>query len=102
MRTFSLLSAALCLLFAAVVGFFDRDPANNAEADRVAGLVLQLGDEAFARREEATRELESVGEKALPALRRACESEDLEVVRRARQVIRSILLSLRKSKSTGL
>jgi formylglycine-generating enzyme required for sulfatase activity len=72
-------------------------------ADRLAGLIGQLGDDAFARREAAGRDLVAVGEEALAALREAAESnEQLEVRRRAERIIRAILRNAAQSKSTGM
>ncbi len=76
---------------------------NDPTLQRVAELINQLGDAAFARREAASKGLEAVGEQALPALRTAAaDNPDLEIRRRARQAIRAIMLGCRKSKSTGL
>ena len=59
--------AAVCLVFAA--GAYG-DPV-DAETDRIVLLIKQLGNNAFAKRDAATKELETIGEKALPALRNA-------------------------------
>lgn len=73
---------------------------SGKEAERVESLIRQLGDPSFTKRESATKELEAVGETVLPSLRRAlATSRDFEVRNRARQIIRTILLSLRKSPS---
>jgi formylglycine-generating enzyme required for sulfatase activity len=91
------------LLWTAVIGLPRSDPGNDAAAARIAALVKQLGDDAFAEREAAGAALEAAGEKALPALRKAADaSEDAEVRRRAGRLVRAILLGARKSKSTGL
>jgi uncharacterized protein (TIGR03067 family) len=56
-----------------------------AEIDR---LIQQLGSHRFAERGAATKALDSVGEAALPALRRAAkEDADAEVRRRAGQLV---------------
>lgn len=57
---------------------------------KVAALIKQLGDDEFAVREAASQELETLGEPALPALRKAKASDDAEVRRRAEQLIRAI------------
>ncbi len=70
---------------------------------RIAGLVQQLGADTFSRREAAGRALQGIGEPALPVLRGVVDtSKDLEVRRRARQLIRAIMLGARKSKALGL
>jgi HEAT repeat protein len=57
----------------------------------VIRLIEQLGDDAFARREAAQRELVKIGKPALAALRRASTtSPDLEVRRRATKAIEAI------------
>jgi uncharacterized protein (TIGR03067 family) len=67
------------------------NPDNGADAERVAKLIKQLGDAAFAKREAASKELEAIGEPALAALRKAAASDsDAEIRRRAEQVIQAI------------
>ncbi len=61
--------------------------AEGASPDRISRLVGQLGDDEFEKREAASRELEAVGEPALPALREAASGKNLEARRRARRVI---------------
>jgi hypothetical protein len=46
-------------------------------------LVQQLGDDSFAKREQASERLVALGLRARPALRRALKDPDLEVRRRA-------------------
>lgn len=52
-------------------------------ADKVPHLIAQLGSPDFHAREAATRDLEAVGPAALPALRAALASQDMEVASRA-------------------
>ena len=62
-----------------------------ATAERVAALIKQLGDDEFARREAASKELEDIGEPALAALRKAANSsDDLGIRRRAERIIGTI------------
>jgi formylglycine-generating enzyme required for sulfatase activity len=66
-------------------------------------LIEQLGDEAFARREAASKAIEKIGEPALPAMRRAAMTgDDMEVRGRAQQLVRVILINASKSKSSEL
>jgi hypothetical protein len=60
---------------------------NTAEIDN---FVKQLGHEKFAQREAAKHALEDIGAPALDFLRRACTSDDPEIQRRARELVRSI------------
>jgi formylglycine-generating enzyme required for sulfatase activity len=73
------------------------------ETERAESLIKQLGDPSFAKRETAAKELESLGEPVLPGLRRAlATSGDFEIRTRSRQIIRTILLGLRKSPSLDM
>ena len=56
----------------------------------IAKLVSQLGDEQWKVRDSAAEQLVRIGKPALPALREALTSDDLEVVVRARNVISEI------------
>jgi WD40 repeat protein len=64
-----------------------QQPANLSKVER---LIRQLGSEKFAEREAATKALEAIGEPALEALRRATRDGDLELRRRAEQLVKSI------------
>ncbi len=57
---------------------------------RVAELVKQLGNEEWAKREEATDALVELGEHAEPALEEATKSKDAEVSTRAADALRKI------------
>ena len=62
----------------------------TAPADDVDGLIARLGDPEFRVRREASSRLKQIGPSALPALRRAAESDDPEVRLRATQIIRAL------------
>lgn len=103
MRTIQFCCTWLILVaLAAVTGILHGEPAKEADAARVAELVRQLGDGKFVRRQAAGKELQAIGERALPSIREAEASRDLEVGKRAREVARSIMRASGKSKSTGL
>jgi hypothetical protein len=73
------------------------------EQDRIAGLIKQLGDDDFARREGATRELETIGQPALEALGKAAVgSSDLEVRSRAADLVTRILDRLDRTDTPSL
>lgn len=57
---------------------------------RAARLAARLGSVAFAEREAAAAELETLGLDALAALRKASRSDDLEVRRRAAELMSRI------------
>jgi hypothetical protein len=73
---------ALALIALARAGAIGADP-----ADRMPRLIRQLGDDRYARREAASRELDAIGEPARAALTRAAADPDPEVGRRARQLL---------------
>src|SRR5262245_8272624 len=58
-----------------------------AEAQR---LIRQLGSDAFEERQAATHRLDALGEPVLPTLRAALEDDDIEVRRRAGELIQRI------------
>src|SRR5262249_53300835 len=63
---------------------------NDLDDKVVEQLVRQLGDDDFAVREAATKKLEETGPLALPQLRAAMKSTDLEVRRRAAELVEAI------------
>src|SRR5205085_2565712 len=63
----------------------------DPETELIEKLIKQLGDEDFAKRQEASRKLAEVGEPGLPALRKAAqEDDDAEVRQRAEDLIKQI------------
>jgi HEAT repeat protein len=74
----------------ALLDFFRRRTVTDTIRERVSGLIKMLGDESFAVREQASRDLTVVGPAALPQLRAAARDADLEVKRRAERCRRSI------------
>jgi hypothetical protein len=65
---------------------------DEAEARRLVG---QLESESFQEWEAATRALRALGEKALPALKKAAASSDPEVQRRAARLLRPLEAQVR-------
>jgi RNA polymerase sigma factor (sigma-70 family) len=100
--TLGALALCLCGLSGVAAGLGREDrPALVQEQDkqtpgpeRVAALVRQLGDEAFAMREAASRELQAIGVPALAALKKAGASDDPEVRRRATLLHQKIAATL--------
>jgi uncharacterized protein (TIGR03067 family) len=78
----SLLPSLCWLLLAA--------PAGTPQAAEIDRLVRQLGSPQFAEREAAVARLETIGEPALEALRKAAGSDDGEVRRRTRALVEAI------------
>jgi WD40 repeat protein len=67
------------------------DPPKKPDKERIAELLLQLGDRKFARREAATRALAAIGEPAwYPLHKLARTTPDLEVRSRAQRLVRDI------------
>jgi RNA polymerase sigma factor (sigma-70 family) len=67
------------------------DPGKETDAEKVARLIKQLGDDAFAKREAASKELETIGTPALAAVRNAAASSDeAEIRQRAERLVKSI------------
>jgi hypothetical protein len=69
-------------------------PSDNSTSltneEEVKTLVKKLGDTSFSVREEAGKRLEDMGLQALPVLRKAQESRDLEIRHRIAKIIDSI------------
>ena len=66
-----------------------RSPGDK-EMARLDQLIAQLGDEDFARREQATKDLTAYGNRALAALRIAVKNKDPEVKSRAQEALDQI------------
>jgi hypothetical protein len=79
------------VLVSAVVGAASGQLRGDTDADRIAQLIQQLGDNKFARRQAASRDLEALGQRTLPALRKAAAaSKDAEIRRRAWLLVHTI------------
>jgi HEAT repeats len=79
----------------ALLEFFRKRTVRPQDEKCAEELVKHLGDEQYAVREQASRQLKALGPAALPALRRAAQSGDAEVKRRARDGLGSIEAGLR-------
>src|SRR5579875_2813879 len=93
-RVPELLLAALGLLLAAAV-LTGRVESSEPSRERpnhtaVAQLIAQLGSDEYREREQASQRLGALGEAAVPRLRAALNSSDLEIRFRARDVLRDI------------
>ncbi len=90
----TLFHLAIVLALATATPSIGADPAQHADTKRVDDLIRQLADAEFAKREAASRELEEMGEPALPALRKAAAAhEDPELRQRAARVVREISIA---------
>jgi hypothetical protein len=84
-----------CVLGLALVGMALLPAPSNAReekalADKIAKLVEQLGSDAFAERNAASKALDEIGAPALEALRGAMKSTDAEVRRRSTALVATI------------
>jgi hypothetical protein len=62
-------------------------PDERTDPKRIERLITDLGDDDFEVRQKADADLRKLGERAETALRRALEKEDLEVRKRAAQLL---------------
>jgi hypothetical protein len=63
---------------------------SEEDAKRIHAAIVDLGSTEFSKRETASAELLKLREKGYPELLRAAENKDLEVVRRAKELIQQI------------
>lgn len=62
----------------------------EASSDKIHRLIKQMGSQLFAEREKATKALDAIGIPALEALRKATNSDDAEIKRRAGELLKKI------------
>ena len=74
-------------------------PAAPPTPAEIRDLVRQLGSDEFADREAAEKKLDTAGAPALDELRTALRSENPEVARRARELVRKIQRRLENEKT---
>jgi hypothetical protein len=80
--------SALALLAAALVSLALRAAAPPSAS--VKRLIRQLGSDSFDEREAASKALDRIGERALPALRKAAANPDLEIRKRSARLVSAI------------
>jgi hypothetical protein len=73
-----------------LVEFFRRQSLTDEQRRAIAKLILQLGDDSFPVREQATQELKALGPVAVPALRQALTLADAEIVTRAKRCLNAL------------
>src|SRR5262245_24712286 len=100
MRVCALLGVAVGLTFMAGVEMTRAGAGKEANPERIASLLRQLGHPAFAKREAASKELEAVGAPALDALRKAASDGDPEIRRRAERILQAITARIRAAAAT--
>jgi hypothetical protein len=90
---------AVLILTAGAVTSLAQAP--GGEQPTLEQLIQQLGSKKYAEREAAARALDARGTDALPALQAACRSDDLEVRRRAGQIVERIQRRLETGRLLG-
>jgi len=73
-----------------LLAFFRAKVLSEADQERLKKAVVDLGNDGFAIREKASRELLQAGRFSLPFLRPVVDDPDLERARRAEQCIEDI------------
>lgn len=82
---------AACILGVAWPLGAQQTQTQNQGGKQIEELIKQLGSSKFVERERAAKELEAIGEQALPELRAVAGKEvDLEITRRAADIQRRI------------
>ncbi len=93
------IGAFVLLLLAVPVPAAEKDAeaaaerSKDAPADAVGPLIEQLDDDAFSKREAASRKLTEAGKTAIPALAEAALGDSLEVSTRSMRILRDLLES---------
>ena len=99
MRNIALPGLALFLSVLALSTIWGGSTQKDEETKQVESLIQQLGDDDFTKRDSASKELEALGDKAIPLLRKAAEGDDAEARWRAQLILAA---PQRKSLSIGL
>src|SRR5579862_1540672 len=85
----ALIVASLCAARSACQT--DQAKQGTADVETMIGLIKELGDDSFTKREAADKRLAEIGEPALELLRKAAQDNpDPEVRQRAEQLVRQI------------
>src|SRR5687767_7926998 len=74
----------------ALLEFFRKRTAKDVDLTKVKALIRQLGDDSFEVREKASAQLMALGATAAPYLKDALKDPDIEIVRRAEEILRRV------------
>ena len=97
MRPWSVRFAILSIAIVCAAGAGGRDHFEESVTQRVTRLINQLGDDDFAKRVAASKELEAIGEPAIDALQKAVRTEDdAEIRHRAEGILRVLAARARE------
>ncbi|MGH7170110.1 MAG: hypothetical protein ACRELG_07530 [Gemmataceae bacterium] len=86
----------------ALLAFLRKRTPTPASLDRARALIPKIGDDAFAVREQASRDLIVLGAIAIPFLREATKNNDREIVRRARECLQTITEERSKAQTAAV
>jgi hypothetical protein len=70
--------------------FLRKRTLSNTDLERIGQLITELGDDSFEVRQKASAQLVAIGSAAVPLLKQATKSDDIEVVRRAQECLKHI------------
>jgi hypothetical protein len=70
--------------------FFLAKTRTDMEPEKIVTMVKQLGDKSFVVREKASQDLVALGKIAIPFLKEAVKSRDLEMARRAERCLQIV------------
>ena len=70
--------------------FFRKRTIDSNDLARIKKLIVDLGDESFEVRQNASAQLTAIGAPAVPLLKQAIKDPDIEVVRRAEDCLKHI------------
>ncbi len=70
-----------------LLAFFSKRTLTEADRQRVGELIRKLGNDSFEVREQASADLQALGQVALPLLNRAVTDADPEIARRASECL---------------
>jgi HEAT repeat protein len=73
-----------------LVEFFRRHIVQTDDEARIQSLIRQLGDDDFTRREDASLQLNGLGLRAMPYLKKAVSDQDAEIVHRAKECLKQL------------
>src|SRR4051794_39555173 len=82
--------AVVLLLGLATLVAIPTGAAEPVDAKKIEKLIEKLGGDDFGEREKATAELDAIGAPAIDALRKATTSTDVEISKRAGDLIAKI------------
>jgi hypothetical protein len=90
MRTRYWLPALVLGLAVGALAVVPAPAADKVDPAKIEKLIKEMGSSDFAEREKATKALDAIGEPALEALKKAMQDDELEIRRRAEDLVKKI------------